>query len=295
MHANTRKIILAIGLSATALCLAMVARAAPPAANDTIPGARTEPSEKREMPFPAPGIIKTVSVKEGEPVAANQLLMGQDDDIERAELDRLTQEAKSTVRIEYYELDAEVKKHGYERKSTANANSPGVTVFNPSEVEEAKAAYDQAMKQIEVAQLEHAGDVIKAREQELKVKKMQLLSPFDGLVQSIKTHEGELATPDPTKPVIVVVKNDPCNVRFTLTSAEASKLAVGDTLDVQYPGEKEWRQATIKYISPVGESSGTIHSVYAELPNPEKRVTGVAVIVKKPAKIMGDPAVAGQR
>src|SRR5207237_467202 len=117
---------------------------------------------------------------------------------------------------------------------------------------------------------------------------MKLHVPSEGVfvVKEIKVHEGELATPDPTKPAVIVVKNDPCIVRIEkLSSAQVSRLAVGETIDVQYPGETEWRQAKITYIDPVAQLSGMRHTIKAELPNTERRATGVEINVKLPAKL----------
>jgi multidrug efflux pump subunit AcrA (membrane-fusion protein) len=275
----------------TALALGLVGlvgyqsvRAAGPTPLDIIEnGCFTAPSERAKLQFNTMGLVKEVPIKEGDSVKKDQLLMKQDTDIDEAEYKRLQREAESQARIEFYRYDLEVKQQTYARMRRPGA----IGGYNENELQEAKANVDKAVKQIEVAELDHNGDVVKRDQQKFKLDKMILLSPFDGKVEEIGTHEGELATMDKDKPAITVVKNDPADVVITtLTSLQVSKLAKGDLFMVKYPDEDKWREAKVKFIAPVADAGSNTQVIKLELPNPEGRNTGLPVQVKLPSKIV---------
>src|SRR3954468_14654653 len=65
----------------------------------------TQPSAMRHLPFPSAGIIRENIVKEGDHVAAGQVLMRQDTDLDVKEAERLKVEAESESRIEAAKAD----------------------------------------------------------------------------------------------------------------------------------------------------------------------------------------------
>jgi multidrug resistance efflux pump len=256
------------------------------APKDTVEAVTAPYDRPRSLSFTFPGIIKEVLVKEGDVIKAGQPLMVQDNEIEVAELERLKREAESDARIKYYEADRDLRRKTYERKS--NANKGGSAVFSQAEVDEAEADVIKAERQIDVANLDHAGEQTKARQQAVKVDRMTLRSPIDGTVQKLAVNVGEFAEPDRDKPAIIIVKNDPCWVECTeLKSWQVARLRVGETMQVKYPGEGEsWQAAKIIFIDPVTRLGTDNQMVRLELPNPQNRATGLAIQVKLPAKLM---------
>jgi multidrug efflux pump subunit AcrA (membrane-fusion protein) len=255
-----------------------------PGTNTGVITAVTEPSKRSQMNFPAMGIIKEVKVKEGEVVKKGAPLMLQDTDVEQAELDRLKEEGESTARLDFAKADFDQKKAVYERKAKGDAG-----VFSANEIEEAKLDMVQRDKQIDVVTLDHKGDQIKAQQQQLKVNKMQLFAEFDGAIEAIKAWEGELATPEKDKPVIIVVKNDPAYVVIReLTTRQVARLSLGQSLEVKYPEEDKWQPAKIIYIAPVADATSDTQVVKLELPNPQNRATGLPVQVKLPQQLVSD-------
>jgi RND family efflux transporter MFP subunit len=258
------------------------------AAERDIIDAVTAPSDEAKLVFNYPGIVKTIAVQKGDAVTAGQVLMTQDDDIERVELERLKAEADSNARVEFYYADLDVKQKVYDRKSKAGAGA-----FALSEIEEAAADVTKGKKQIDVAMLDHAGDKAKASQQELKIQKMQLRSPIDGIVQDVALHVGEYAQPDRgDKYAVYVVKNDPCFVEVRLLKIwQVARLKVGQTLDVKYPDESEWHPAKLRAIEPMAQVGTDRQSVRLEMPNAEHRATGVPIQVKLPAELLEPPVV----
>ena len=242
----------------------------------------TQPSKRSKPAFYGAGVIGKVAVKEGDVVKPGQLLMAQDQEIEALELERLMAEANSAARIEFAKADLDVKIAVEKRKKGGEAG-----VFSLAEQEEATLDRISREKSLDIAALEQSQNKIKARQQEAKVKRMNLLSPIDGIVEKIEVWEGEMVAGDPNKPAIVVVKNDPMYIEIRdLNTRQVALLKVGETMDVRYPGENAWKKAKITHISPVADASSDTQLVRLELPNPENKATGLPIQVKLPAKLV---------
>jgi multidrug efflux pump subunit AcrA (membrane-fusion protein) len=289
MHLNWRRTLPLLALSAAMAGMAIGVHAADPAEpaasaqpDPTIIVAHTEPSKLLSMNFPSPGLIKSVAVKEGDIVKAGQVLMSQDDDIEKEELARLKLQADSSARLEYAQADLDVKTKVYERKSKAEGG-----VFSQEEIEEAQLDQVHSAKQIDVVKLDDSDNLSKESQQNLKVEKMHLRSPIDGVVQEIKTWEGVMAAPDPEKPSITVVRNNPCYVVVPLLKTwQVAQLSLGQSMPVKYPSDSDWQQAKIIYISPVAKAESDTELIKLELANPKNKATGLPIQVKLPANIV---------
>jgi multidrug efflux pump subunit AcrA (membrane-fusion protein) len=256
---------------------------------NTIIHAPTEPSKRRAMHFPFPGIVRTVFVKEHDAISKGQPLMEQDNDIEKDEYERARLEAETTSRIEYVEADLAYKQVNLKRKESVGTGSG---VYSELELQEAKLAVIQSEKQLEVTKLDKRGNEIKAQQQKTRLDKMRLHSDLNGYVESINIWESELATLDPDKPAIIVVQTDPCHVVISdLSALQVTKLQPGEEMEVRFKDEQEWRKAKVLSISPVADpTTSGWQEVKLELPNPDKRAPGQWVEVKLPAKLL--PAVA---
>jgi multidrug resistance efflux pump len=286
MLLNCRKFLPLLALPAAMAGMALGVHAADPAStaqpDPAIMVAHTEPSKILAMNFYGPGVIKSVAVKEGDVVKAGQVLMVQDDDIETEELARLKIQADSTARLEYAQADLAVKEKVYERKSKAEGG-----VFSQEEIEEAQLDQVHSAKQIDVVKLDDSDNLSKQKQQELKVDKMHLRSPIDGVVVEIKTWEGVMASPDPEKPVITVVRNNPCYVVVPLLKTwQVAQLSLGQSMQVKYISDNDWQDAKIVYISPVAKAESDTQLIKLELANPQNKATGLPIQVKLPPNIV---------
>src|SRR5262249_25652177 len=145
----------------------------------------TQPSETRHLTFMSAGIIRESLVKEGDHVKAGQVIMRQDTDLDTKEAERLKVEAESDARIEAAKADKDVKQIEYDRKSQ-NPNA-----YNASEIDESKAKLIEAEKSVKVAEEEKLQAKIKFEQQNVKLTKMEIHSPIDGVVQKINFNVGE--------------------------------------------------------------------------------------------------------
>ena len=242
----------------------------------------TQPSKRSKPSFYGAGVIGKVAVKEGDVVKTGQLLMAQDQEIEALELERLLAEANSAARVEFAQADLDVKIAVEKRKKGGEAG-----VFSLAEQEEATLDRVSREKSLDIANLEQSQNKIKARQQEAKVKRMNLLSEIDGIVEKIDVWEGEMVAGDPSKPAIVVVKNDPMYIEIRdLNTRQVALLKVGETMDVKYLDAPRWVPAKITHIAPVADASSDTQLVRLEMPNPENKATGLPIQVKLPAKLV---------
>src|SRR5207249_308460 len=156
-------------------------------------------------------------IKDGDKVKAGQILMRQDTDLDQKEAERLKVEAESSSRIEAAEADKAVKQIEYDRK----AQNPNA--YPASEIDEAKAKLIEAEKSVKVAEEDKLQAKIKYDQQNVKLTKMELHSPIDGVVQKVNFDVGEMADPQNKDGAIVVVKNDPLYVEIRgLTTMQVS-------------------------------------------------------------------------
>jgi len=265
---------------AASAAVALVATAAFAAEPPTAP-AISKPSEELKLAFQTPGVVKDVPVNEGDHVTAGQVLAKQDDREDQATYESMKLEAESTAKIDVYTATKATKDVQLKRKQQLFAQHNA----SESEVEEAKLDAEQANAQIILSKLEHDQAGFKAKQQEVKLELMKLISPIDGLIQKINIGPGEMADPQNRDGAIVVVKNDPLWVEMNIDTAMAVQLQLGETLDVRYEGDQQWQKAKIIFFAPHADAASGTELVRLELPNPTGQRSGLHMQVKLPEKI----------
>lgn len=239
----------------------------------------TVPSQEVELMFAQPGLIGVVSVKDGQPIKKGDVLAAQDDAVEQAALAREEYLLNSTVQLQAAEENRNLAKVEMERQEKMlKADTTSATEYEKARVELiiSKLKIDLANEETEAKRLEVAK--IKAQ-----MKRMQIFSPFNGEVRKVEAAVGEVA--DPQKPSIIIVKNDPLKVATKLPTTITNGMKLGESLQVRYAGEQEWRDAKIMYFDPVADASSGTQLIHLELPNPEGRRAGMEMVVKMPAKV----------
>ncbi len=239
----------------------------------------TIPSREMDLAFPNLGQILEVNVKEGDQVEAGQVLMVQDIRADIARLQALQLEANVGDRVDLARTQADLAR--VELKAAEEAGP----ALSPLEAEraqlEVKAADTRILEEQRLGQVA----THRAEEQQYIVEQKTLRSPETGVVQQIEATVGEVFGPQ--TPAMRVVKIDPLYVEIpTVPAREVMALKLGDTIQVRYEGEDQWRDATIVFINPVGNPSGTTSRLpfRAELSNPEGRPAGLRVEVRLPGQ-----------
>jgi membrane fusion protein, multidrug efflux system len=254
------------------------------AADSVLDGQHTEPSKHPKMSLAAPGIVSAIPVKRGQVVHKGDVLLQEDDRMERAQLESLRGEAFSGLNVKYYQADYAYKQAKYEKLRDLHDKENGAA--SVQEVKEAQLDADEAFIRIDI---EKQNLVQKAKEferQQIKVDQMAMRAPFDGVVEKIDVEVGE--TVDPAKPAVTMAVNEPLWVRLqSLPTDQAQKVKVGDVFEVTYADGGAAQPATVIARIPVADRASETQEVILELKNPQERDAGLKVSVKLPERIAG--------
>jgi membrane fusion protein (multidrug efflux system) len=258
---------------------------APSAAKiDTQPGV-TAPSEKRAQNFDLPGVVHKLFVKEGDTVKEGDPLAEQNLVADEAHLKSLKlgiESAKLEIEAEQATLEKDSK--DLERKTTLLATK-SISIGEFDDIKLQVKIDTDKVAHAESDEKKAEADVL---EQEARIKQKRLLSTIDGIISEISTHEGELTNTDAQHPTVTIVKNDPLYVEVDLP-AEVVRLLKAPTwnrpLQVQYVDEGDkgaWRDAKIRFIKPEADPKSNTEHVQLEMPNTDKRSSGLQVLVRVP-------------
>lgn len=278
-------------LAVTLLTTALLAGSA---LAETIVQGTTAPNRRHEMPLPQMGTVKKVHVVEGQQVKVNDVLIEQDREVEEARLKALEIRADVALAVKGREVDFELRRVIYERVRAIFDQGGG----NQSEVQEREA--EMKLAAVAIDRERHEGSVAEAEAaaQRARIRQMTLRSPVEGFVERIDAAEGGVT--DPQRPSIVIVRLNPLDVEIkSLTPDQVSSLRLGQTVQVRYPGEQDWAEATVKFIAPVVDARSGTQVIKLSLPNPELRYAGLRVEVRLPSRASAEAGngsgVAGTR
>jgi multidrug efflux system membrane fusion protein len=244
------------------------------------------PSREIELKFSQLGLIADVKVKDGDNVKKGQVLALQDTTVEQAALQREQYDLKSTVQKRAAEKQRDLSEVKWKRREAllnpANGETGGA---NKEEVEEARLQFEVDKLKVELAQEETEKkrlDIIKLQKQ---IDRMKIVAPYDGVIRKVENQVGSVS--DPQKASIVFVVNDPVKVETKIPTHLAAGLKIGETLQVRYIDEKDYREAKIVYFDPVADAGvvGGMQLIHLEMPNPDGRRAGQEMAVKLPQNV----------
>ncbi|MEM7809029.1 MAG: HlyD family efflux transporter periplasmic adaptor subunit [Planctomycetota bacterium] len=235
----------------------------------------TRPSKSFELAFSNVGKVAEVAVRPGDRVEMDQLLMRQDDRLERARLVELRAEADVAGRIATARQRADLA--AVQEKRTELARDQGFG--NQLELEEARI--NRVIAELQTDEEIRQGTAADARVDQLEIQIAQkaVNAPSAGIVRTIEAQVGEMHGPQ--NPTIELVVLDPLKVEIlNLPPDRVASLAKGDEVMVRYGRDGSWQRATISFIDPIASAETNEQKVELELPNPELRAAGREVQVK---------------
>ncbi len=237
----------------------------------------TNPSADVTLSFVQPGRIAKVYVKEGEAVKAGQILVQQDDAVDRARLAQLEAEAQNMTNIEAGKASLAQKKVDLQKLERAASLNAATEL----EVEHAKLDVKIAELSLEVAIFEHEQAVRKYEEAKLQIDNMSLKSPIEGRIEKVEMEIGESV--NALASVVRVVQIDPLWIDVPVPLANASTLVRDGRVEVYFPDpDKVSIDGKIVFIAAVADAgSGTLR-VRVEVPNKVKRPAGEYIDVVFP-------------
>lgn len=256
----------------------------------------TSPSEDVTLSFVRPGRVARVLVKEGDAVAAGQVLVELDDEAERLQLEQLKLQAEDTVRVRAAEAQWAQKKVDAAKWEEVFSKG-GATGF---ERDRARLEATIAELSLELAKFECQQNVRKYQEAKVQVDRMRLRSPLAGQVEELFVSAGESV--DALAKVVRVVKTDPLWVDVPVPLDEGRRLKVGGVVQVAFPapvkggeegagtrlppkpaGPDEVQPAPVPgriiHVAAVADAASNTLRVRIEVPNPAGRPAGEHVMV----------------
>lgn len=250
----------------------------------TLPNARVRPAftlpfKKYDLAFSLPGTVKTVHVKEGAVVKKGEVLMELDDAEEQAELAIAEFGARNETLIKITEAKARAKEYEFQFKDNLKKQGHGVEL----EWQIALAERDMAKEEIEKEKTELKQRGLARDKQQTRLSRMKLVAPVDGVILETRSEVGSHG--EPSWPAILMVANDPLKVEVFIPSLDTLSMKIGDKLRVSYD-TKEWKEASVSYMSPEADASSGMRKVHLEMPNPELKPSGLQAFVELPGKMV---------
>jgi RND family efflux transporter MFP subunit len=238
----------------------------------------TLPFKEYKISFPTMGVIREVKIREGDVVKKTDVLMVQDDREERAEL-KLLELDVNQYPIQAAEAKLRVAEVEFKAKDNLKKGGGGSEL----EWEHAKAEMEVAKIQVEASKQELKQKEAKRDKQAQHVQSMSLLAGVDGVVKDLINDLG--SNVDPTKPVVTIVENNPILVEVYVPALASLQLKKGEKLRVSYD-KKNWKEASVSYLSPQADASAGTRMIHLELPNPDGDPSGLQTFVELPEKLL---------
>jgi macrolide-specific efflux system membrane fusion protein len=258
----------------TALCLALPAAAGVLYAQEEPIEAISRPSEDVTLAFTRPGRVAEVLVKEGDEVKKGQLLVKLDDEAERVRLAELKAKAEDDVRIRAAQAQLDQKTVDYKKLEEAFEKR----AVSRWDVEHARLEVKIAELSLELARFEHGQDKGKYEEAKIELARMRLVSPIDGIVETILIERGESA--DALEDVVRVVKVDPLWIDVPVAVTLARTLKWGQSASLTFPDAVTPVEGKVIHIAAVADAASLTLNLRAEVANKEGRPAGEHVVVK---------------
>jgi len=238
----------------------------------------TVPSADVTLSFTQPGLIAKTYVKQGDVVESGQLLVQQDDAIERAQLTQIEEKSQNTSQIQASQASLDQKKVDLKKLEKAAERDAATEL----EVEHARLEVRMAELSLEIAKLEHHQDQLKCQEARIRVEKKQLRSPIAGSVEKVEVEPGESI--NALEGVARVVQIDPLWTDVPVPLTTARTLRPGQKALVEFPEA----QATaftgrVIFVAAVADAASGTLLVRVEVPNEARRPAGDHVRVGFPA------------
>ena len=233
----------------------------------------TMPSQDVILSFVMPGRIDSIPVKQGDRVKTGDLLIKLDDAAEQASAEQLKRQAEDTIKIRYAEAQFDLKKVMLEKMEAAQQKSVATEI----EVAQARLEAKSADLSLELARFEKTQAELKYKEVIATLKRMSLLSPFDGLVERIYEQPGVSADRDVK--IMRVVKIDPLYIDAPVSRQQSSRLRLEQAVKVGFHDDSAQQTGKIIFIASVADAGSDTVTVRVELPNPSLRRAGERVSI----------------
>jgi RND family efflux transporter MFP subunit len=197
--------------------------------------------------------VSAVRVREGEAVAAGQIVAVLDDRDAAARL-RAAEAARDAAVAEHDRIDALARRGSATRQEQERTSASA---------EASRAAVEEARSAISY---------------------FRLSAPFRGRIGSVAAHRGDLVVPG--QKLLEIESDQGFEVQAPLEARAAASLAAGQTVSVRVDGIPEAVPAVVRSVSPAGDPETHRFLLRADLPRDARLRTGLFARVETPG---GEP------
>jgi multidrug efflux pump subunit AcrA (membrane-fusion protein) len=259
-----------------------------------VPSAILSVIEKVDVPAPEAGILKSLAVREGVRVEAEQLLAQFDPheqqllaDVVKEDLLLAEREAASDISVRLAEKENEVARVELQRAESVNADFPNTV--SAKEVDRLRLAVESTKLKIEHAKFERAMLALKIRRTQADLKlaqyrvdRLAIATPIPGVVAQVDKSAGEWV--DKGELVLRIVRVDRLKVEGYVAVSDSVKGLVGRPVEVEAVldgGDPVRAHGTVAFVSPEAEPVDAQVRFWAEIDNTAMQLRpGLTVSVK---------------
>lgn len=252
------------------VCALLGVPAVAPAESVTLGNCLLSLSEEAQVPAQEAGVLMKVPVREGQQVAAGDLLAQIDDQIPQRQYDVALyklkvaeKQAGDDVDVRYAQAAYWVAKKKLEKYLQANAKTPGTipeTEVDLQRLERDKfqLAYEKAQKDLAVAALQREVSAAEWAAAKVNVQRRKITAPLQAVVVELTRHEGEWVQAG--EPVMRLVRVDLLRVEGFLNASKYRDDEIQnrpvEVLVTLPHGRREMFSGKIVYVKPLVEAGG---------------------------------------
>ena len=237
------------------------------ATRDNIVEAFTEPYRDIAAAAAEMGTLATISVKEGQPVAAGDVLATMDDRVLQAALDVARRSMTAVGAVHSAQADLESKTDSVDKlrglRERGHASQQEVErIESDREVSEARLL--SVREDLEVKQLEF-------RRIEAQIEQRIIRATIAGIVTELQREPGEFVSP--SEPVIArIVQLDPLLVVFSVPLGHRTDFAVDQVVPVEIGDGMAVVNGVVEFVAPTPDSSNSSVRVKVRIPNSDRLI-----------------------
>ncbi len=214
----------------------------------------TEPHEVVLVASPEAGILRSMSVVDGDHVQRNQILCTLDAEVLHASLEAAKAKAEATGAMDAAAATVALRQTRFDNMSSLQRQGHA----SPEEV-------TRALADLSIAKANLASALEDARQRRLEIKQIEaqierrtIRSPLDGVVLQVHKREGEFVAGNEPQ-IATIAQLSLLRLRFHLPTETALLLTADQELQVWFPQLSQSAVGRISFISPVTDSdSGTV-------------------------------------
>ncbi len=202
------------------------------------------------------GTLETLDAKVGQLVAAGQTLGALDCEVLRVQRKITIAKAEATGELEAAQAELKVKQSLYERYQALRKDAN-----EASELEVERKRADMEIQRAKVRSVEDTLSLHRLESELLdaQIRQRTLVSPIASVVAAVDAEPGDFVAPGQTQPIVTLVDIDRLRATFHLPAGEATSLAEGDVLALDFTDQKTPINGRVEFVSPVTDArTGTI-------------------------------------